>query len=170
MTASIILPWDTTLRKGRPLFTRKNTEIETWFRLEANAARRKAIVEFIGACCPSAQPRSITQTYNCIGMVFASRRVWIEPNDFGRILSDDGYRQLGGLDYAQTGDLIVYQRPIGEFSHVAVIINKEPLIIGSNKIRVWALSQFGFDGEWKHPHDEVPVMCGTAVEYWTERP
>lgn len=168
MPQSIIQSRDTTLRKGPPIFTRENNEIETWYRLEANPARRKAVVEVIGGCCPSAKPRSITQTYNCIGMVFASRRAWLDTSHFNKILEDDGYRQLGGLNEAKTGDLIIY-RLNGEFTHVAVIINKEPVIVGSNEVRVWTLSQFGFDGEWIHPHDEVPEYCGTPVEYRTER-
>lgn len=169
MATSIIQSRDTTLRKGPPIVTRGNTEIETWYRLEANPARRKAMVEVIGASCPSGQPRSITQTYNCIGMVFASRRVWIDSNYFYTILSDDGYRPLGGLDDVQVGDLIVYKNPNGEFTHVAIFIKKEPIIVGGNKTRVWVLGQFGFDGEWIHPHDEVPKYCGKPVEYWTER-
>lgn len=166
---TILTPHDSTLRRGPPVYTRKNRKIETWCRLEANPARRKEIVKVISSCCPSAKPRSITQTYNCVGLVFASRRAWIEPHHFHKILGDDGYRQLGGIDEAKVGDLIVYKNPKGEFAHVAILIKKVPIIVGSNRIRVWALSQFGYDGEWIHPHDKVPERCGMAAEYWTER-
>ena len=169
MTTSIIQSSDTTLSKAPPIFTRRNRKIETWYRLEANPDRRRAMVKVIGECCPSGRPRSITQTYNCIGMVFASRRVWIDTHHFSNILNDDGYQQLGGLEEAEIGDLIVYRMPNGDFAHVAIIISKEPIIVGSNRLRVTTLSQFGYDGEWIHPYNEIPSMCGTPVEFWTDR-
>jgi hypothetical protein len=48
-------------------------------------------------------------TYNCAGMVWASRRAALpEPTDWARILREDGYRPLGPSESALIGDIVVY--------------------------------------------------------------
>src|SRR5260370_34997856 len=59
---------------------------------------------------PRAKLRSLTGRYNCIGLVVASRRVWVEPEFLMRILREDGYRQLNSMAEAGFGDLVVYRK------------------------------------------------------------
>jgi hypothetical protein len=53
-----------------------------------------------------------TGGYNCAGMVWASRRTALPaPDDWSRVLIEDGYRQLSSSEAPRLGDLAVY------FSH-----------------------------------------------------
>jgi hypothetical protein len=44
---------------------------------------------------PTARVRSLSATYNCIGMVIANRRAWVDTSDLLRVLQEDGLRLLG---------------------------------------------------------------------------
>jgi hypothetical protein len=75
---------------------------------------------------PAARLRSITATYNCPGMVFASRRTCIDPMHLSRRLLDDGYRLLKPCEAARPGDVVVYKNKIKEPVHVGVAIEANP--------------------------------------------
>ena len=117
---------------------------------------------------PNRRVRSLSSTYNCIGMVFASRRTWIEPEHLMMILLEDGYRQITGDAELQTGDVVVYRDAAGEVSHIALVA--EVRIDFSAAYReIFVLSQWGQYGEYFHHIDDVSPRLGIPREYWTER-
>ncbi len=62
---------------------------------------------------PNALLRSITATYNCLGLIVASRRVWVDPDHLLTILIQDGYRRLRGPEETEVGDVVVYRDESG---------------------------------------------------------
>ena len=122
------------------------------------------------AKCPGITTRSLSATYNCFGMVFASRRTWIMgPEELDQILNDDGYRRVNHRGEIMTGDIIVYRhRPNDEITHVGVIvdIDFQPDIAD---LKLTVMSQWGRDGEYIHLETNVPKEYGQHREYYTER-
>lgn len=98
--------------------------------------------------------------YNCVGMIFASRRAFIEIQHIYAILREDGYREISREDVT-IGDIVLYYDNKGP-SHVGLVILVDPL-----GIRV--LSKWGIDGELEHLEENVPPGLGRPVEYYTER-
>ena len=45
--------------------------------------------------------------YNCVGLIFASRRAWIETNHLYELLRQDGYNRVVEREIVP-GDLVVY--------------------------------------------------------------
>jgi hypothetical protein len=92
--------------------------------------------------------------YNCVGMVFANRRTFIEPDHIHMILEDDDYATVDAT-HVTPGDVVVYRSPkTGDIIHVGVVISKE-VAFQARTIRV--LSQFGRDGEYFHDLHDVPA-------------
>jgi len=95
----------------------------------------------------SRQLRSLRSTYNCVGMVFANRRTFIEPEEIPMILQDDEYIEVRPDDL-MPGDVVLYKDPKTEdIKHVGLVLAAE-MMFETKKIRV--LSQFGRDGEYIH--------------------
>jgi len=113
--------------------------------------------------------RSITATYNCIGLVVASRRTWVDTGVLIAILQDDGFRQLPGAEFAKVGDLVIYRDAAGDVCQVGVIIEKRLVVPGSQRDPLWVLSKWGANGEYLHDVTDVPELLGHPVEYWTDR-
>lgn len=110
--------------------------------------------------------RSITHTYNCVGMVFGSRRTQIDPKLAEWIMSEDGYDRVPP-DRVEPGDLVVYRLDSGELTHVGIVVEKQA--VGSVPV-VKVLSKWGWDGpECVHDEREVPGTFGHAWEYYRER-
>ena len=66
-------------------------------------------------------PQVRDRGYNCAGLVWNSRRsVLPSPDDWWRILEDDGYRPLGRDEEIKIGDIVVYVKG-GQILHVAKI-------------------------------------------------
>ena len=108
--------------------------------------------------------RSLSSLYNCMGMVFASRRTGIHPSELEMILTEDGYRQIG-INELEAGDVVVYHDSRGEVSHVGIVDH-----VGfENPRKVRVLSQWGADGEYYHLADDVSPALGSPSEYWTDR-
>lgn len=167
---TILTPGDSELLPGIKLQTKKGKPINNNQRLEMPPARRPAVKRNIENETRKAILRSLTQTYNCLGLVFASRRTCVHERELGKILSDDGYRRLGSANDLQPGDLVIYRNPdTGEFKHIGIVIAHGPIMHGSDIDITWVLSQFNVDGEWIHPIDDVPTFSGQPVEYLTER-
>jgi len=127
---------------------RRNREVESWF--------------------PKAALRSISHPdyrYNCVGMIFASRRKWIEIDYIAEILVHDGYRKII-MQSAMVGDIILYRNHKNEYTHVALITNIEKY---GDTMNIKVLSKWGRDGEFEHFVADVPSTLGMPVEYWTER-
>ena len=103
--------------------------------------------------------------YNCVGMVFANRRAWIDVVFLRQILSHDGYHQVE-VEELHVGDVVVYtldNSPV----HVGLITCVYPKLGSITNIRV--LSKWGKDGEVEHGLSDVPSRLGQPSEYWSER-
>lgn len=108
--------------------------------------------------------RSISNyPYNCVGMIFASRRAWVEIDHIYDLLTGDGYRQIPVND-VMIGDVVVYKNQ-GFASHVALIVDIDRSM--ANSIRV--ISKWGKNPEFIHFQENVPDLLGKPAEYWTER-
>jgi hypothetical protein len=112
--------------------------------------------------------RSADSTYNCMGLVFGGRRLWIEPENFKAIADGDGYRDVAEAA-ATIGDVVAYRRTDQTVVHVGFVIAKK----GNFEQGTWeitVLSQWGADGEWIHALRDVPEGLGTLnPTFLTER-
>ena len=105
---------------------------------------------------PSYQLRSLTSTYNCMGLVFASRRTWIEPDHFWKVADDDGYKRVESMADVRPGDIAVYMFNSGkDVAHVGIIIESQ-IDLKQNRFKFVVLSQFGKSGEYIHYYDDLP--------------
>jgi len=120
---------------------------------------------------PGLRVRSLDSTYNCVGMVFANRRTWIEPDELPLIFADDGYKRLTRMEDAVAGDIAVYRDSAGEITHVGVIIETRSDLaeLTARGVRFQILSQWGRDGEYLHDAEDVDARLGRLSEIWSER-
>jgi hypothetical protein len=148
-----------------PLSTKKKTLIPNARRQESPPEKMRAAEAYVHAQCPNVLTRSLSATYNCVGMVFAARRTWVDTDHISRIFEDDGYRPCQGRADIMAGDIVVYRKDLhGPIQHVGVIVR--PLIDQASWL---VLSQFGSDGEYFHSENEVPLLYGDRKEFLTER-
>ena len=104
--------------------------------------------------------------YSCVGMAFASRRAWIDPDCLYDILRHDGYTKVSGQLPLCRGDIALYCMK-GKPVHVGLVTQ-----VDRNDKRVFGvrvLSKWGRVGEIEHPLHNVPDFCGEFHSYWTER-
>lgn len=154
---------------GIRLETRKGNPIPNEQRLERAPESLKAAKDIhINPAHPNRRIRSLTAAYNCIGMVVASRRTWVDTEYLIRILVDDGYRKLEGSHQAERGDVIVYRDKSGEVSHVGIVSDTK-IVLSSSDDPLIIVSQWGADGEYEHPASDVPEFLGSPSEFWTDR-
>ena len=115
----------------------------------------------------SRKVRSLRSGYNCVGMVFANRRTFIEPEHIPMILEDDKYSEVDPPS-VMPGDVVVYKSPAtDDIIHVGLVMSNEG-VFETRTIRV--LSQFGRDGEYLHDANDVPEMYGQpTVTFYSER-
>ena len=150
------------------LATRKGNQIPNEQQPQASSREMQNAQSDILDRHPRAHARSLSSIYNCMGMVFASRRTWIEPENLEMILIEDEYRQVNDLAQLERGDVVVYRDSQGDVSHVGIVA--EPgLYTPDGKRQVLILSQWGQAGEYVHLVDDVSPWLGTPVEYWTDR-
>lgn len=149
--------------------TRARWQIPNELREEMHPNVRDAAVEMWRSQRPNARLRSISATYNCIGMVVAFRRSWVDPGDLLRILKEDGYRKLGRSEEARLGDVVVYRDAQGSVSHAGIIIGFNLYDSDNPKDARIVLSKWGRDGEYEHDETDVPVQLGSPSEYWSHR-
>jgi hypothetical protein len=163
----IIGPGSPNDKASIPLATSCGTYIPNERRLEADPSTLRAMLDFQKKYHPSARLRSLTQVYNCMGLVFASRRTCIDLDYLKMILKDDNYvKVVDGMD-AKVGDIVIY-RDNYELKHLGIIINVNlDLPKATHEFEV--LSQWGSHGEYLHSLKDVPKSYGTDVEVWTER-
>ncbi len=117
---------------------------------------------------PNAELRSTTATYNCMGLVFASRRTWIETDELPTILNDDNCRRLKENEDVFPGDVVAYTRASGDITHVGIVLRVEPDIEKATR-RITVLSKWGQHGEYVHASEDVPTLLGSPTQLWTER-
>jgi hypothetical protein len=147
------------------LSTKRNTPIPNVRQQEKSPQQMRAAEALAHENRPSVRTRSLSATYNCVGMVFASRRTCVDTDHMSRILEDDGYRPCQGSSDIVEGDLVVYrERSGGPIQHVGIVIGR--LIPQASWL---VLSQWGADGEYFHAEDEVPPLYGDKKEFLTER-
>lgn len=155
-------------RASIPLATKRGTPIPNERRRERPPEALKAAMQIWTQKYPNIRLRSLTAVYNCVGLPFASRRTCIDPEHLKTILREDDYRRLSGEHEVEIGDLVLYRPNKDEYSHIAVVVKKEPKVINAS-FEITVVSQWGADGEYIHLIDEVPDSYGTIKEFWTDR-
>jgi hypothetical protein len=154
------------------LVTKKGRWIRNEQRKEMPPAQLKAAVDMmIQLYNPTF--RSISATYNCFGMVFASRRTCIDPpSELDKILADDEYKEVKNKHLVNPGDVIIYRKTAnGEITHAGIVLG-DTLTHGStdgSERNLLVLSQWGANGEWVHAEANVPQCFGTIREFYSER-
>lgn len=150
------------------LETKNGKRIPNAKRDQKAPARMAAAKKYVLDNHKSAQLRSLSSEYNCVGMVFAARRTVIEDDEVEMILLEDGYRQINNESELQIGDVVVYRNDHGTISHVGTIA-----CVSSNvreaQWEITVLSQWGADGEYFHLIDDVNPLLGRPREFWTDR-
>jgi len=151
-----------------PLATRNGWSIPNETRMERISISLKAGEQFWRDEHPDARLRSSTATYNCYGMVFASRRTWVDVEYIGKILKYDSYKRIDETEI-ELGDIVVYRdEERDEITHVGIIADKM-LIYKEGKWDLWIMSKWGEAGEYIHRIDDVPDTYGNLYEFWSER-
>ena len=151
------------------LETKKKRWINNAQRFEKIPEQMRAAKAACLAVCPGAKTRSLSNTYNCYGLVFAARRTWVDEGEIEKILDDDGYKLVKDRASVRIGDVITYRKREGyPVLHVGIIWEiRSNLEAGDLKFVV--LSQWGGDGEYIHPEDQVHPLFGNYREYYSER-
>jgi hypothetical protein len=103
-----------------------------------------------------------------MGMVFASRRTWVDPEHLHLILQDDEYRLLPGPDQVREGDVLVYRDVQGNVAHVGIVARVNVDLREATR-HITILSQWGAAGEYFHQANDVSPYLGTPAEYWSDR-
>ena len=103
--------------------------------------------------------------YNCVGMIFCSRRAHVDIAHIDEILKNDGYNKIS-KDELVAGDLVLYTLE-GEPSHIGWVSCVS--FLEEHITRVSVLSKWGKDGEIEHDHNHVPVHCGIPSSYYSTR-
>lgn len=103
--------------------------------------------------------------YNCVGMIFANRRVWIDIGQIYDILREDGYTRIP-TEQLDLGDVVLYTFD-NHPSHIGLVTIVHPMLGQIPNIRV--LSKWGKDGEIEHHYEDVPSHCGKPDSYWSEK-
>lgn len=115
--------------------------------------------------------RSCDSTYNCMGLVFGSRRTCIEPEHFHRIVADDEFRKFDRrTERPYPGDLVAWT--LGDdVEHVGLVAQVRVETKDSSGLIV--LSKWGRSGEFLHDIDDLPaaMLIGGPLkwELWTDR-
>ena len=134
------------------------TRAGTWIKNERRLERApEALAAAIAMCAPfGGTLRSITGTYNCVGMVFASRRTWVQPDELAPIFGDDGYREIADSE-AMEGDIVLYRDGSGDPCHVGVVFQRTT-DVSSATTELIVLSKWGANGEYLHGRNQLPVL------------
>lgn len=176
MTSRIGLPGD---RVSDPhaliIQTKRRNLIPNVLRLDRPLHWQQAAHDMMKASHPAIRLRRATSVYNCLGMVFASRRTWVEETIrldtetiLQMVLQDDGFRRLHPNEPPMPGDLVVYRQQDHAFAHIGVMVSVETNL-ESAEYDITVLSKWGEHGEYIHGEHDVPHRLGTQVEYFTDR-
>lgn len=160
--------WFPPLEDKFPLYTREGWKIPKEAPLKLDPEKVKIQANELKRWIPGIEIRSFsTFPYNCMGLVFASRRAWIEIDHVYKILKDDGYRQIGQREVT-VGDIVLYKLN-GEPSHIGLIIAADPVGLSRDTLNIKVLSKWGLDAEFIHFIGDVPAQLGQPSEFYTER-
>ena len=155
-------------KRSIPLATRKGTFIRNERRDEWSPEDLQVGIDNCRGTNPNAVLRSATHKYNCVGMVFASRRTWVEPDYVMQFLEEDEYELLPNLfERAELGDVVVYKKA-GKIEHVGIIIERiDHPANATSSFKI--LSKWGPWAEFIHDPEDVLPSFGKPVEVWTDR-
>ena len=162
--------------KGLPesldIFTRRGNKIENTVRINCESKNRELMqkneLEKIKKEIPSQLEKEIVQasafdsTYNCVGYVFSSGRVWIHPDQVYKVLSDDEYITVDYND-VKPGDLAIYEDSrTFSVQHIGLVViaEKDDYFL---KIRI--LSKWGNLGLFIHPPQVFTSLHGDKIHY-----
>jgi len=154
-----------------PLATKLRTHIENEIpEVEPAPETVREMIAMFAQSHPLAKIRSVTSMYNCMGMVFAARRTYINMDRLGLILREDGYERVAHENDVQIGDVVVYGDADNP-KHVGVVVAVDVQLEGSdNRIRrLTVMSKWGEHPEYFHPLDQVPERYGRPIAFWTDR-
>jgi len=149
--------------RGLALETRTKWPIPNNTSKEKAPAALMASRELWKKLLPEATLRSLTATYNCVGMVFATRRSHINPDHVRDILEKDGFSKVPDAA-VKLGDLVLYCDG-NTVLHIGMVA-ATPSVDGHD---TWVLSKWGDDGEYYHRLKYVPEIFGEPTEFWTHR-
>ena len=150
-----------------PLATREGRQIPNDRRPQVRPEIMRAARDIVVGSHPTVRARSLSAVYDCMGMVFGSRRVWIDTDELELILDGDDYRRLSDGGEVTEGDVVVY-RDEDVVTHVGIVARtRQNLAQAVTEITV--LSQWGRHGEYFHGIDDVDSRLGTPAEFWTDR-
>lgn len=156
-------------RSGDPIELPEHTQyvnLREYLLEKTVATHTQEALELVGPRKDQVTIRSISEhPYNCVGMVLANRRVWIDMDSdaFDESLTKDGYKRIS-KEAVTIGDVVLYENQDG-FSHVGVVLCVE----SQNVNNIWVLSKWGFAGEMIHRVLDVPTGYGRVSQYWTDR-
>ncbi|WP_231410078.1 hypothetical protein [Ralstonia solanacearum] len=95
------------VRTSIRLQTAKGTDISNYQEHEVDLSEYSKL-ELHKKNYPDARRRNNPiSLYNCHGLVFASRRTWVQGEDLGRVMVDDGYSGVAEKDVLP-GDVVIY--------------------------------------------------------------
>lgn len=156
-------------RASLPLYTHSREFIPNETRLEFAPATLQAAKELLGKKHPQAKLRSSTSIYNCMGLVFASRRTWVDTEYTRLILRGDEYQRIDNLFDVRVGDIVLYKNNKGkDITHVGIVAEIIPQI-STASFGFKVMSKWGANGEYIHFIEDVPELLGHPSEYWTDR-
>lgn len=105
--------------------------------------------------------RSMSPTYNCHGLTFASRRAWVfDVDSIQHILMDDRFREVHRQD-ALPGDILIYRDLTGDLTHSGVIVSNDPPLYGP-----LVFSKWGAGPELIHNYLDVPQIYGRDIHFY----
>lgn len=144
-------------------------EVPTDQEVQDDLVRAQPALELDQGQFPNIVLRSLGGPYNCVGLVFASRRTMIDAEYIERILREDGYRRVDRA-LAMVGDVVVYrQAPSEPPTHVGLLIERS-IALAESAASERILSKWGRHPEYVHAITDVRVeQYGAVHEFWTDR-
>jgi hypothetical protein len=149
--------------------TKTKWSIPNEVRLERPAVALDASRELFKQIHPRAHLRSLTAVYNCIGLVVACRRCWVDTEHLSRVFTGDGFTRVESQAEVQLGDVVVYRDDEGEVSHAGIVAMKRLFNPEEPSDVLVVVSKWGADGEYEHDVTDVPKLLGAPAEHWTDR-
>lgn len=162
------------LRSALALETKRRNHIPNEMAPKRSPSAMFAAMRYVSGQTPGVVCRSLDSVYNCMGMVFGSRRTAIDLPHFGMITADDGLKLVTTQADVRVGDVAAYRNPKTDaVVHVGTVITHE-VLGGSGEYITKVLSQFGRDGEYVHSANILPKFLvlsesNPVLEFWSER-
>ena len=119
-----------------------------------------------------------TGGYNCLGLLWASRRTCLFDdleNQIAMVFEDDGYRVLdSSREEVVRGDLVAYWTQTADrriFLHAGLVVEVQRATPGLAITNPLVLSKFdSTSGEFIHSYRDVEFPFEYSIEFWTDRP